>query len=286
MRQSFVPARFFDDVSSSGATVFPGVPFMFDYLCRHWSGERAPRSLRLLVSAAAPIRYEVVDAVKRQLGLKIHSFYGTSETGGIAYDDLDRVENPVSMGRALPGVSLTLYPERHVQQGRRLHVRSDAVATGYADCAKASVNSAFCDGGFLTGDIGYFDEDSRVFLTGRSSRFVNVAGRKVHPEEVEGVLGEMEQVDMARVFGVTCETRGETLVACIVPSSHGQLDASTVRRHCAEQLAAHKIPRQFVFLDTLPLDDRGKTDFESLKTLVFDQVGTRPLDVSGEKKVE
>ena len=267
LRHSFVPTCFFDDIKTAGATVFPGVPFMFDYLRQHPPGAKAP-SLRLLVSAAAPIRYGVVEAVKRDLGLKIHSFYGTSETGGIAYDASERIEDPVPMGHAMPGVTLTLCPlDDGEPQTGRVHVRSKAVASGYASPTGVEESPDFSGGGFLTGDLGRFDGDRQLILTGRVSQFVNVAGKKVHPEEVERALHQMPQIEAVSVVGIPCETRGEVLVACIVAGAFQPLKVSAVRRHCADRLSVYKIPRHYLFVDTLPIDGRGKVDLQAVKAL-------------------
>ena len=91
------------------------------------------------------------------------------------------------IGRPLPGVEVTLRPDGDME---RVHVRSAAVATGYTDAA----SDGFGDGGFLTGDYGAWDAVGRLTLRGRVSSFVNVAGRKVQPDEVEHVLRDMPGV--------------------------------------------------------------------------------------------
>ena len=111
----------------------------------------------------------------------------------------------------------------------RVHVAGDAVSTGYAQGDDAD---AFVAGGFLTGDLGHFDARGALVLTGRVSSFINVAGRKVQPLEIEQVLGAMPGVADARVLGVADALRGQQIVACVVPSAAG-LDAAAVRRFCA-----------------------------------------------------
>ena len=103
-------------------------------------------------------------------------------------------------------------------------------------------------------------------LTGRVSPLVNVAGRKVDPAEVERVLAALPDVVDARVLGISCDTRGQQLVAFVVRSSPA-LTTIAIRQLCAGQLSPHKIPRRFVFLDRLPVDARGKMDRRALETL-------------------
>jgi len=107
-------------------------------------------------------------------------------------------------------------------------------------------------------------------LTGRVSSFVNVAGRKVQPGEVEAVLREVEGVSDARVFGVPDDRRGEVLVACVV--SVEPLDPLALRRYCTARLSAHKVPRAVLVLDEWPLTERGKLDRAALTAAAAERV--------------
>ena len=84
-------------------------------------------------------------------------------------------------------------------------------------------DDVFTDGGFLTGDYGTWDERGRLSLGGRVSSFVNVAGHKVRPDEVEDVLRAMPGVADVRVIGADDSRRGEQIVACIV-AEHAGID--------------------------------------------------------------
>ncbi|HEV3139938.1 MAG TPA: class I adenylate-forming enzyme family protein, partial [Vicinamibacterales bacterium] len=194
LRQSFNPAQFVRDVTDTGATVFPGVPFMFERIRTLESIERLPASLRLLITAGARIDAGTVAWFRTRLDRKVHSFYGSSETGGIAYDDSEDVSDPLHVGRAMPETSITIRPPEPGQSAGRIFVEGNAVASGYARPEEGDADdgiSAFSDGGFLTGDLGSLDEEGRLFLSGRVSPLVNVAGRKVDPGEVERRLLEL-----------------------------------------------------------------------------------------------
>ena len=268
-RDRFLPATFLEDVARSGATVFPGVPWMFEHLSRAPSPDRLPLCLRLLLTAGAQIEPATVARFHARFGLKVHSFYGSSETGGITYDDSDGLRLPLDVGRPLPGTEVTLVPSDRgdTDEGTgRIHVCGEAVARGYVEGMSSGV-SGFCDGGFLTGDLGRFHADGRLFLSGRVSSFVNVAGRKVDPREIERAIEAHPSVAGAKVLGIPCETRGEKLVACVVPKLPG-LDEIQMRAHCAARLSPFKIPREFVFVDAFPVDSRGKTERRALVELV------------------
>src|SRR4029079_11342611 len=95
---------------------------------------------------------------------------------------------------------------------------------------------------------------------GGISSFINVAGRKVQPEEVEAVLRCMPGVADVRVVGGEDARRGQQVVACVVArAGAAPPTAAGLRQFCASRLAAYKIPRALVVLDAIPLTPRGKT---------------------------
>jgi acyl-CoA synthetase (AMP-forming)/AMP-acid ligase II len=262
LRESFVPPQLHADARRFGATVFQGVPFMFQYFLSTALADGWPPSLTTLVSAGAPLPAATVRAFHERFGLKIHSFYGTTEAGGICLDDGDEVDDSGTVGRPIAGVTVTLRDEHDIKG--RIHVASGAVASGYTRGGE----DAFVDGGFLTGDCGVSDDTGRLVLTGRVSSFVNVAGQKVRPGEVEDVLKTMPGIVDASVVGTNDLRRGEQIVACVVVEHRGSLSALAVRRHCAARLAPHKVPRAIVFVDEMPVTERGKVDRAALAGII------------------
>jgi long-chain acyl-CoA synthetase len=267
LRESFVPQQLPADALEHGARVFAGVPYMFEYFLSHPPAEGWPVTLQTLISAGARLPGETVRAFAAAFGVKIHTFYGASESGGISYDASDAIDEGETVGTPLPGVTVSLRPDEEAAEGGpRVHVRSAGVACGYA----GESSDAFCEGGFLTGDYGRLDEQGRLRLTGRASTFINVAGRKVQPAEVEDVLRQMPGVRDVRVLGAPDPQRGEQVVACLAvdPADAASVTALAVRRFCSSRLAAFKIPRTVICVDRIPLTARGKTDRRALEALV------------------
>ena len=274
LRDTFVPAQVLDDAVRAGARIFSGVPFMFDRLLALLeSGACWPPTLETLITAGAPLDPGTAGALAaRSHGRRIHSLYGTSETGGIAYDTDPDPDGEVTMGRPVPGVTLAFWPDEAAGPGiGRIHVTGPAVSIGYASGVD---EGTFVGGGFLTGDLGEIGADGRLRLRGRISGFVNVAGRKVQPGEVERVIREHPLVADARVFGAPDERRGEQLAACVVPADPA-LGVVALRAFCAERLAAYKIPRTIVLVGELPRDERGKVSRRALEMLVAAAAGGR-----------
>jgi long-chain acyl-CoA synthetase len=266
LREAFVPHQIHEDARNYGVRIFPGVPFMFDHFTAHLSPGEWPSGLDVLVSAGARLERSTAQAFFNAFGRKIHSFYGATETGGIAYDDSHELEDEPTVGRAMPGVNVSLLPEEGAPEGGgRVHVSGTAVASGYA--GGEPFDSGGVGTGFLTGDLGRLTDRGHLVLTGRVSSFINVAGRKVHPDEVEAVLRLMPGIADARVVGAPDPARGEQVVACVVANGIHP-GALNIRQFCAARLAPHKIPRTVVLLDRVPLNDRGKTDHRRLREAV------------------
>jgi long-chain acyl-CoA synthetase len=271
MRESFVPARLPSDARMCGARMFPGVPFMFQHFLAHPPPDGWPVNLRTLISAGARLPVETTRDFFATFGVKIHSFYGTTETGGIAYDGSDEMDAGDTVGLPLPGVTIAFVPQEGMpERAGRIFVQSDAVSRGYA----AEQHDAFHDGGYLTGDYGRMDARGRLALTGRVSSFVNVAGRKVEPGEVGRVLRLMPGVRDAYVTAAADTQRGEQVVACLVVAA--EMTVFSVRQFCSARLAPHKIPRTILFVDAIPTTARGKVDRRALDEFVRARIG-RPL---------
>jgi long-chain acyl-CoA synthetase len=269
LRERFVPAQWADDVAAFGVTVFPGVPFIFDYLRRLGDAASPIGGIRLLVSAGAPIDRQTIAYFADRFGAKIHSLYGTTETGSITFDASDTLDAAVSVGWPLPGTTITLAAEPGFGPAEgRITVQGAAVARRYAyEDPEGDRTSAFTQAGFRTADVGSIGADGRLTLVGRVSHAVNVAGRKVHPREVEQTIAEMPGVVHASVWGIADGSRGQQLVAC-VHRRDADVSVSAVRRHCAAALAPFKVPRRIVFTDELPVSDRGKVAREAVEALL------------------
>ena len=175
-----------------------------------------------------------------------------------------------TVGRALPGVTITLLGDAGAPEGSgRVHVAGAAVASGYAGSTRA--DEGFTDDGFLTGDFGRHDPAGQLVLTGRASSFINVAGKKVEPGEVEQILRSMPGIQDACVLGAADAVRGQQVVACIV-ARDPSLTAPAIRQYCASRLAAHKVPRTILWLDRIPLTERGKIDRARLDAMIRDRL--------------
>jgi len=244
-----LPRALSDALAKTGATVFPGLPVLFQKLAELDGGALA--GLRLCISAGAPLSTATATAFKERFGIKIHGFYGSSECGGIAYDVSDAPTPEGCVGAPVKGVRLV-----HDAATDREEVHGPAVGEGYFPEPDAAVLGG---GRFVPGDLVERTPHGFV-LAGRMSDFINVAGRKLNPAEVESRLREMPGVREAVVFGVPSVLRGEEPVACVV----GNVTAAELRLSCQSVLASWQAPRDFWIVGALPFNERGKLSRRAL----------------------
>ncbi|MBV8899502.1 MAG: acyl--CoA ligase [Verrucomicrobia bacterium] len=241
-----LPRALHQQLRTSGSTVFPGTPALFQALAGLPETEGLGQ-VRLCISAGAPLAPEVARQFARRYGLAIHSFYGSSECGGIAYDRVGRQDQPTGFaGTPMDGVEVRLL------EGDRIEVCGPNVADGYFPIADPEV----LDGvRFRPGDL-VASTEAGLRLYGRVSDFINVAGKKLHPSMVEEHLRRYPGVIDAVVFGIPSPNRNEELIAYVVAGP--AVTRSQVEEHCRAALSGWQVPRDILVVPELPVNDRGK----------------------------
>jgi fatty-acyl-CoA synthase len=114
------------------------------------------------------------------------------------------------------------------------------------------------DGLMATGDVGYFDPAGRLFVRGRDDEMIVSGGENVYPKEVEDVLARHQAVTEAACIGVEDEQFGQRLRSFVVLSDSGKASEDELKEWVKSQLARYKVPREVVFLESLPRNPTGK----------------------------
>jgi acyl-coenzyme A synthetase/AMP-(fatty) acid ligase len=218
-------------------------------LWRTWHETNAvPAQTRLAISAGAPLATNLEREVFATCGLKIHNFYGSTECGGIAYDAsaTPRAED-ACVGTPMRNVTLD------TDDTGCLRVVSRAVGQGYWPEKDPALGSGI----FQTSDLCEF-RDGLVFLRGRLSDQINIAGRKVSPASIEQVLSAHPAVRECVVFGVPSQDadRSEIIVAGVVVRE--AITSGDLKQFLLSRLPAWQVPREWRFVDSLAENQRGK----------------------------
>jgi len=255
----FFPKDIASLIEREQITGFPGVPFMYQLLAD--LGAAADfRSLRYALSGGAPLLQSTAEKFRSKYGVPIRQHYGTTETGFISVEPEPADEaNEPSVGIPIPGVSIQILDDaqRTVSQGEpgNVAIRSCFAASGY-DGPEKSAESSFEGEFFFPGDLGRIGSDGRLILCGRKRGFINVAGNKVDPGEVEAVLKQLPAVSEAVVVGVSDGAAGEKVKAVLVTTA--PCTRNDVYAHCSSRLAEFKRPRSIEFRKELPRSPVGK----------------------------
>jgi long-chain acyl-CoA synthetase len=240
-------------------TVFPGVPAMWRALA---TADMRLDSLRLGISAGAPLPPEVARDFAARFGRKLHGFYGSSETGGIAYDPTGRATLDGGVGRAMRGVKLAAL------KGLRLRVSSAAVLTHGNPWSPSAPPKAGKRrragqwGAWLMPDRVARDDRGNLRLLGRRGATVKIAGRRVNLAEVSDRLRRLPGVREAWV-GVSAGN--DPVLGAVVAAGRTAVE---LRGELLADTAAWKIPKKLVVVAALPLTARGKTDTRALQAMV------------------
>lgn len=223
-------------------TVFPAVPALLRALAEADLPADAFASVRTVISAGSPLPPSTARAFHARFGLKPHGFYGSSETGGIAYDrEGDDTLEGLGVGRALDGVSITPLP------GQRVRIRSPAV---------------FRAAGHIPADRARLGPDGRLVLLGRAGRMIKIGGRRLDLGDLEAALRRLPGV--ADAFAAPHPDDPGQLAAVLATT----LAPLPLRALLRQHLAPWKIPRRLVAVPAFPLTPRGKPDPAALRALL------------------
>jgi long-chain acyl-CoA synthetase len=267
----FVPPQVVRLFREHRPTLFVAIPSMYNALL---SSKQATAedfaSLRFAVSGGEPLPEDVLERFEGRFGVRICEGYGLTETGPVTNWCRPHEWRPRSVGPPLPRVE-----ERIVEPGRvralppgeegEVVVRGPNVMKGYFNLPEETRSVLGEDGWFRTGDMGRFDADGHLFITGRIKEMLIVGGENVFPREIEEVLNRHPSVKASGVVGQTDPMRGEVPIAFVELEEDAEFDEKSIKSLCREALAGYKVPREVRLLDSLPRSPTGKILRRELK---------------------
>ncbi len=245
--------------------------------------------MRLLTSGTAPLDTDDFGAVQTLVGHPVWEGYGLSEAASVVASTLMTDEpRHGSVGKPLSGIELRIVgpdgrdvnaddeaanpdsapiePEDPLDvmvdtpdagEVGRIAIRGATLFSGYWPDGGGGPAA---DGWFVTGDIGFLDDDGELHLVDRASETVTVAGFTVYPREVEQVLGLHPGVAEAAVIGVAVPGGGEEVAAVLVARSGAELTAADLAEFVASRLPAFKRPVVYQVAPSLPRTEVGRLD--------------------------
>ncbi len=173
--------------------------------------------LRLVIYGAAPMDKSTIKGLK-SIGIELLNGYGLTEASPIVSAENDKYQKPGSVAFALPDVEIKI-DEPNEQGIGEIVVKGPNIMLGYYD-NKEATDEVLIDGWFHTGDLGYYDKDGYLFVTGRKKNVIVLKnGKNIYPEELEILIARLPFVSENMVFGMPTANNDLEINAKIVYNS-------------------------------------------------------------------
>lgn len=264
--QKFSASRFWQQVADNGVTWVSVVPTIISILLINdkanliYSQLRDQIHMRFVRSSSFSLPENKFIAFQDKFDTQILEGYGMTETSSQCTINPFNAQKIGSAGKAF-GTELAIlvngkYETNDTEIGE-IVVRGDHVISSYIDPQPTS----FQDGWFLTGDLGYLDEDGYLFVKGRSKDMINRGGEKVAPAEVQSILSQLDFIEEVAVIGMPDDLYGEAVTAVIKPkdlmADHDEMEQKLFD-YAQFNLAKFEQPTQVYFVEDFPRNPTGK----------------------------
>ncbi|MGE5396349.1 MAG: class I adenylate-forming enzyme family protein, partial [Chitinophagales bacterium] len=229
-------------------------------------------SVRIVLISGAMAPMELLTKMVNTICPNCYNSLGLTEVSGlITYTpkgaSLETLNKTV--GRCAPEFEMKLVDKERnpVPDGTpgEIAYRGTSVIKEYYKLPEATAAAIDEEGWFYSGDLGLIDEDGNLRMVGRAKELYITGGYNVYPAEVEEYIMRYPGVMMCACVAVPHKIMGEVGRAYVVPQPGETLDGDAIQRFLQDYLADYKIPRQFIFRDSLPMTLLGKIEKKLLR---------------------
>jgi len=273
LHQRFDVEAVMRDIEVKRATGFPGVPTMWIAIAALPDLEqRDLSSLAYVGSGGAPLPVEVAKILANRTGLSLRSGWGMTETcsPGTA-NPAEGPDKPASIGLPLPSIELDIValddPNKVLPVGEvgEIRIKGPNVTKGYWNKPQETA-AAFVGDKFLTGDIGYVDDDGYYFIVDRKKDMIISGGFNVYPQMIEQAIYQHPAVQEVIVIGIPDQYRGEAAKAYVkLRAGAEKLTLDELREFLTGKIGKHELPAALEFRDDLPKTTVGKLSRHELR---------------------
>jgi len=266
LRPRFDAETAFRDIETRRVTILSGVPTLWIAMLNHPDAAKYDlSSLRSCISGGAPLPFEVGARVEALLGQRLRIGWGMTETGpaGTRVPVAAR-PRPGIIGLPLPGVDLRIValddPSRELPPGEagEIAIRGPTVFAGYWNKPEETA-AAFCEGWFLTGDIGRMEADGMFFLMDRRKNMIISGGFNVYPAAIESAIHEHPDVAEVIVIGIPDPYRGQSAKAFVtLRPGAAPLALDELKAFLRDRVGRHEMPAALELRASLPRSPAGK----------------------------
>ncbi|TRW88000.1 acyl-CoA synthetase [Mycolicibacterium sp. 018/SC-01/001] len=262
LRRRFKPATVLTDIAEHKATAVVVVPVMLSRMLDELD-KMSPKpdlsSLRIVFVSGSQLGAELATRALKALGPVIYNLYGSTEVSFATIAGPQHLsKNPSTVGPVVKGMKVKIFDDngKELPQGEvgRIFVGSFFPFEGYTGGGGKQI----IDGLLSSGDVGYFDEDGLLYVSGRDDEMIVSGGENVFPAEVEDLVSGHPEVVEATALGVEDKEWGHRLRCFVVKAEGASITEDDIKAYVKENLARYKVPREVIFLDELPRNPTGK----------------------------
>ncbi|MEX0954983.1 MAG: AMP-binding protein [Rhizobiaceae bacterium] len=295
--EQFDPAQSLELTERHGVTYIPGTPSMFRMMLDHKDiAKRDHSSVRGGHVAGAPLTEATMREIIEVLGARdIMQAWGLSECGGLSTVStsahpvdkrLRTVGKPLASARVIiaEGGATEALPQG--AQGEILlgdvHPGS-CVGKGYHLMPDKTAAAITPDGWFRTGDVGFFDEEGYLHVTGRVDDMFTVGGFNIYPAEIENRLEQLEGVREAFIVPLEDRRLGNVPVAWVAREEGSTVGEAEIAAHVKVAMTSQKVPRRVFFYEPgeLPMTPAGKVKKKDLAKQTAERIAAEAVDATG-----
>ena len=273
----FSASRFWKIISDYQVTSFGSVATMLSMLLSNYpdgvpDGLRTDQ-LRFAMCGSAPVPAEVMKRFEETFNCLVIEGYGLSEsTCRSTFNPPDERRRPGSCGMPIGNeMKVVDDDDSEVPDGQlgEIVLRGENILKGYYKNPEAN-GTAFRNGWFHTGDIGYRDPEGFYYIVDRKSDMIIRGGENIYPREIDEVLYQHPAVSAAAAIGVPDPLYGEEVAAFIVLKEGATATEEELINFCRTHLADYKCPKTLRLVDEIPKGPTGKLLKRELAKLTVD----------------
>jgi long-chain acyl-CoA synthetase len=269
---TFNVENIFAAIQKYRANILGGVPTMYVFMLLFPEPKKYDlSSMKYWFCGSAPLALETFRRFKEVFGFEIIEGWGLTEAGANnSVNPLEGVKKVGSIGLPMKGTEMGVVDSEESPLPPRkegeIVIRGPMLMKGYWN--KPQETAEVLRAGWLhTGDIGYRDDDGYFWITDRKKDLIIKAGENISPRTIEEVLFQHPKVSEAAVIGMKDEVYGEEIKAFLVLKPGQDATADEIIGHCQKKLTSFLVPKEVVFLKSLPKSLVGKVLKKELRKL-------------------
>ncbi|MFN0112197.1 MAG: AMP-binding protein [Blastocatellia bacterium] len=279
---AFDPAKQLELFEKEKGTFTFAVPTMLVAMLNHPRfAEFNLSSLKNIFTGATPVPVVVMEQIKDRIGADCSIVFGMTETTGAVtqsfYSDSFEMK-AATVGLTIPHTEIKIVNPATGEtcqcgESGELWTRGYANMVGYYNMPDKSAETLDADGWLHSGDLARMRPDGYINIVGRVKDMIIRGGENIYPAEIEAFLMRHPKIAEAQIVGIPDAFMGEEVCALIRLKPGEAVTEDELREHCKANIARHKVPKHFRFIETFPLTASGKVQKFVLRDQLIKELG-------------